>query len=245
MPFVTNRGQQIHYTVEGEGPLVVFQHGLLSSARSWKEYGFVGALKEKYRVACVDSLGHGLSDKPSDPKLYGQRQRSEDIVAVIDDLKYDHANLVGYSMGGWMSVGVAKYHPKRLSSLVVGGWNVVTGKEAIRPPGSDGPLSFDSLLKAAGAVAPELVAWVTPDVVPGLRACWDALEQLEGAPDAVLTAGVPVLLWNGRDDPYHDPMKAFAADNKLPFLSTGGNHIEAVVVYGAESAQGIRAFLEG
>ena len=31
MPFAVHRGQRIHYTVEGEGPLVVLQHGLLTA----------------------------------------------------------------------------------------------------------------------------------------------------------------------------------------------------------------------
>jgi hypothetical protein len=60
----------------------------------------------------------------------------------------------------------------------------------------------------------------------------------------VLTAGVPVLLWNGRDDPYHDPMKAFARANNLRFHSTQGDHIKAIMVYGREIAKGIAAFID-
>ncbi|UGY20676.1 hypothetical protein HAP48_0028995 [Bradyrhizobium septentrionale] len=45
----------------------------------------VDALADRFRVVCVDSLGHGLSDKPADPALYNQAQRAGDIVAVIDD----------------------------------------------------------------------------------------------------------------------------------------------------------------
>ena len=93
----------------------------------------------------MDSLGHGLSDKPSDPEFYGQEQRSGDIVAVIDDLGYDRAHLIGYSMGGWLSVGLARHHLARLSSLVVGGWDPVKGL----PPGPKGPLSFNNFMKFA------------------------------------------------------------------------------------------------
>jgi pimeloyl-ACP methyl ester carboxylesterase len=96
MPFVTHRGQRIHYTVEGEGPLVVFQHGLLDNARGWKDFGFVDALAERYQVACVDSLGHGLSDKPPEPGNYGQRERAGDIVAVVDALGRERAHVNGY-----------------------------------------------------------------------------------------------------------------------------------------------------
>jgi pimeloyl-ACP methyl ester carboxylesterase len=60
MPFAFNRGQRIHYTVEGSGPLVVLQHGLLLNAESWKQAGIVDLLTDSYRVVCVDSLGHGF-----------------------------------------------------------------------------------------------------------------------------------------------------------------------------------------
>ena len=99
------------------GPLVVLQHGLLMDAASWTQSGIVDALTDGFRVACVDSLGHGFSDKPSDPELYGQEQRAGDIVAVIDDLGYDRAHLVG-TPWGMACVGVARHHPERLSSLV-------------------------------------------------------------------------------------------------------------------------------
>jgi len=39
MPYVTHRGQRIHYTVEGEGPLVVLQHGLFMDSESWRATG--------------------------------------------------------------------------------------------------------------------------------------------------------------------------------------------------------------
>src|ERR1700676_3492958 len=127
MPFALNRGQRIHYTVEGSGPLVVLQHGLFLNAESWKQAGIVDAFNDEYCVACIDSLGHGLSDKPSDPRLYGLEQRAGDIIAVVDDLGAERVHLIGHSMGGWLSVGVAKHHSNRLSSLGVGGWHPVNG----------------------------------------------------------------------------------------------------------------------
>jgi pimeloyl-ACP methyl ester carboxylesterase len=244
MPFVSNRGQRIHYTVEGEGPLVIFQHGMLSSAADWKQAGFVDALTDKYRVACVDSLAHGLSDKPTDRGVYDQAERAGDLVAVMDALGAGRAHLIGYSMGSWMCIGVAKYHPARVASLVVGGWGLVDGVRTL-PPTRSGHLSPDQLLKFARRHAPALVEWVTPDVELGLRAAWDALSELDGAADAVLGLPVPVLLWDGREDGYHDPMRAFAAAHGLPFLSTPGNHLGAMSPHGAVAARGIRDFLDG
>ncbi|WP_397395186.1 alpha/beta fold hydrolase [Phenylobacterium sp.] len=244
MPFVTSRSNQIHYSVEGSGPLVILLHGLLSNAKSWKRWGVVDALADGYCVACVDSLGHGLSDKPSDESLYGLEARSRDVVAVIDDLGFENAHVLGYSMGGWLSVGVAKYHRHRLSSLIVGGWNILHGvTQAGSSPDGDAS-SFRDQIAAARVTAPAMVKWVTADVEPGLCACWDALADLRGARDAVVDAGVPVLLWSGRDDPSHEPMRTFAAAESLEFLSTPGDHAGAIWQHGAESGRGIRAFLD-
>ena len=169
-----------------------------------------------------NSLGHGLSDKPTDAALYAQEARAGDAVAVIDDLGYDRAHLVGYSMGGWISVGVAKHYRERLSSLTIGGWDIVNGVKTALPVG---PISFEEILGGARAAAPELFEWVTPEVEPGLAACWSACGLLEGASEAVLGVGCPVLIWDARDDPFHDLMKAFAATHALPFLSTPGDHV--------------------
>jgi pimeloyl-ACP methyl ester carboxylesterase len=238
MPFVNHRGQRIHYTVRGEGPLIVLQHGMLMSGESWERGGIVDALSDRYCVACVDSLGHGRSDKPSEPALYHQRQRAGDVVAVLDDLGCKRAHLVGHSMGAWLAVGVAKHHPDRLSSLVLGGWDVINGL----PPTSRGPVTFDAFMKFAGRAAPELVEWVTPACEPGVRACFEALGQLDGAREAVIGAGVPDLIWEGRDDPAHDQRKAFADATGLAFLSTTGDHLGMLLVHGAEAAKWIRAF---
>ncbi|MEH0194615.1 alpha/beta fold hydrolase [Caulobacter sp. CCNWLY153] len=230
MPFASHRGQKIHYMVEGEGPLVVLQHGLFMDAESWRANGFVAALSKRFTVACVDSLGHGLSDKPADPSLYAQEQRAGDIVAVLDALGAEKAHLVGYSMGGWMAVGVARYYPERLASLTVGGWDLVNGV----PKGPAGPIRFDIFWGFSQQVAPALVGWVTPEMLPGVQACFEVLNVLDGAAQAVLGAGVPVLLWDGTADPYHAPSQAFAAANGLPFLSTSGDHLQAILSPQAE-----------
>ncbi len=240
MPFVKHRGQRIHYTIDGEGPLVVLQHGLLMSSECWKRGGIVDALTDRYRVACVDSLGHGKSDKPSEVAFYDQTQRAGDIVAVLDDLGCERAHLVGHSMGAWLAVGVAKHYPRRLSSLVLGGWDFVNGL----PPTSRGPLTFDAFMKFAGRTAPDLVEWITPAYEPGVRACFDALSQLDGAREAVVDSGRPVLIWEGRGDPAHDQRKALADSAGLAFLSTAGDHLGMLLVHGAESAKAIGAFAD-
>ena len=44
-----------------------------------------------------------------------------DVVAVLDDLHLSTAHFWGYSMGGWIGFGMAKYAPERLHALIIGG----------------------------------------------------------------------------------------------------------------------------
>lgn len=243
MPYVENRGFNIHYTVDGDGPLLILQHGLLSHADNWRQAGYVEVLSQTFTVACIDSLGHGKSDKPEDPQTYQQIHRAQDVVAVIDDLGHQQAHLLGYSMGGWIAVGVAKHFPERLASLLIGGWDCVNGLATVRKAMGVDEFTFDQLIQGALQAAPELGEQVTPESIPGMRACFDALEDLDCAARAVCALQVPVTLWDGTQDAYHAPMQAFAEANDFAFLSTPGDHLGAMINEGPQTARKIAGIL--
>ncbi|WP_339933470.1 alpha/beta fold hydrolase [uncultured Brevundimonas sp.] len=224
MPNVTRRGHRVHYSVEGTGPTVVLLHGLLM-ADGWQAGGIAPALAADYRVVCIDSLGEGRSDKPDNPSLYVQSERTADVVAVLDAIDSERAHIIGYSMGGWAAVGMAKHYPHRLSSLAVGGWDIENGL----PHGPTGPLTFDQFMGFARQAAPSLANTVRAEDEPAVRACFDTLSELDGARSAVIDLKAPVLLWAAEDDPYHRPMRHFASLHGIPFVSTGGNHLSAIL----------------
>ena len=121
MSYANNQGVRIHYQVEGEGAPLVLQHGFGDSIESWYELGYVHALRDAYRLILVDARGHGAIDKPHDPDACGLHQRAGDIVAVLDTLDLPNAHFWGYSMGGWIGFGLAKYAPARVHALIIGG----------------------------------------------------------------------------------------------------------------------------
>jgi pimeloyl-ACP methyl ester carboxylesterase len=121
MLYADNEGIRIHYQTEGEGPPLVLQHWSLATMESWYDYGYVSALKNDYRLILLDARGHGASDKPHRLEAYGLKERVKDIVAVLDDLGIAQAHFFGYSMGGWIGFGVARYAPERFRSLIIGG----------------------------------------------------------------------------------------------------------------------------
>ena len=114
MPYASNHGVRIHYEVMGDGPPLVLQHGFYGSGEDWIEFGYTEALRQKYRLILLDARGHGDSDKPHDPEAYTLQHMAADVVAVMDDLSIDKSHYLGYSMGGWIGYGMAKYAPARL-----------------------------------------------------------------------------------------------------------------------------------
>ena len=55
---VSRRGQDIHYLVRGEGPLIVFAHGGLGTGQmQWIDTGFLDTFSDGFQLAVPDSLG--------------------------------------------------------------------------------------------------------------------------------------------------------------------------------------------
>jgi pimeloyl-ACP methyl ester carboxylesterase len=237
MAFVTNRGQQVHYTLDGDGPLVVLQHGYLSSAADWARCGYIDVLTERgFRVAAVDSLGHGESDKPTDPALYELPHRTNDIVAVLDDLGADRAHVAGYSMGGWIAGGMAADHPDRLASLTISGWDCVHGIEtATKAMGA--AVDPKWMIEGARKMAPDLVAWITPEIEEAVLICGAAIAGAEFDHGAAVNAlSVPVLLWNGTEDPYNKTMSEWAPAHGHQYFSIPGDHLSCFYLHGRDAA---------
>lgn len=116
-------GVEIVYDDVGEGPPVVLVHGFASSRQgTWKDTGWYDALvADGRRVLAVDCRGHGESGKPHDPAAYGRDAMAEDVVRLLDHLGIDEADLMGYSMGGGLALGLLLAHPERFNAVVPAG----------------------------------------------------------------------------------------------------------------------------
>jgi len=121
MPYADNAGVRIHYEVAGTGPHLALQHGFAQCLEDWVECGYVAALRSKYRLLLIDARGHGRSDKPHDEASYTLAHQVADVTAVLDAVRIERAHFWGYSMGGYIGFGMAKYAPQRVDRLVIGG----------------------------------------------------------------------------------------------------------------------------
>ena len=121
MAYANSNGVRIRYEIEGSAPPLVLHIGFMGALEDWADAGYVGALQDRYRLIMIDPRGQGQSDKPHDPAAYALPLRVADVAAVLDALTIRHAHYFGYSMGGWIGFGLAKYAPERVRTLILGG----------------------------------------------------------------------------------------------------------------------------
>lgn len=112
MPYVDVDGTPVYCQVTGNGPALVFLHGLGFDHRSWERQ--VQAFAPRYRCICVDRRGHGKSGDPVDGW-----SAAHDLAAVLDRLQVASATVVGLSQGGWDAACFALEYPQRTAALVL------------------------------------------------------------------------------------------------------------------------------
>jgi pimeloyl-ACP methyl ester carboxylesterase len=88
----------------------------------WRACGYVALLERRYRLVVPDLLGHGESDKPGQPGVYGMSNLASDVVAVLDEVGVDRVHVWGYSMGAMVAERLAVAVPDRVLSLTFGGF---------------------------------------------------------------------------------------------------------------------------
>ncbi len=228
MPYVSNDGVRIHYHLEGDGPPLVLQHGTMQSVEDWQSYGYVQGLKRDWQLILVDHRGHGRSDKPHDTRSYGWDKSVSDIVAVLDDLNIPRTHYFGYSMGGSLGFGAAKYAPDRFHSLIIGaGHPYERSMEAARKLLSRDIEAFLEPFESAMAepIEPKVKARLLSNDVEALIALTRDRPNLE---ELLPTMTMPCLMYVGERDPLFPEVERAARQlpNGTFFSLPGLGHYE-------------------
>lgn len=205
------QGVKIHYLEQGTGPPVVLIHGLHASAElNWNLPGILGALAKDHRVIALDLPGHGRSDKPQEEAAYGLRL-VEDVVLLMDHLKIDKAHVVGYSLGGMVTLKLLVEHPDRVLSGTLGGMGWLREGSPLqriweRFPAREGGRTPPAMIRSIG--------------------------ELAVGRDELLKIGVPVKVLIGDRDPckrmYVEPLQEVRKDWPVVEIRDAG-HLGCVV----------------
>lgn len=122
MPQTRRSGVRISYKVIGSGPPIVLIHGYTASGYSnWIASGWAEYLAGRNTLLIPDLRGHGRSEKPYSSGRYSLSALASDVLAVMETEGVEHSALVGYSMGGLVTMELLLTQPNRVSAAVIGG----------------------------------------------------------------------------------------------------------------------------
>jgi pimeloyl-ACP methyl ester carboxylesterase len=108
-------GRPVNTIELGEGPTMVFVHGLSGSWPNWLEQ--LPVFAREHRVIAMDLPGFGHSPMPAETITISLYARILD--SLLEALGVSAATLVGNSMGGFVSAELAIAFPQRVERLVL------------------------------------------------------------------------------------------------------------------------------
>jgi 3-oxoadipate enol-lactonase len=147
------RGFKMHYVQQGDGPAVVFLHGLVFDHTMYEAQ--FEDLPESYRCMALDLRGHGHSECPDGP--WSMQDCVDDVVAFIEGVDAAPCHLVGMSWGGMITVQIGVQRPDLLRSMVL----IDTSAGAERPDWAEVERAYVTMLQEQG-MSDEVIASSVP-----------------------------------------------------------------------------------
>lgn len=110
MHYIQFKGKKIAYRTQGKGQPLVLLHGLCEDSTIWDE--FIKGLPD-FLIIRPDLSGFGESEILPEHSI---DLMAESVKAILDELHIAKCIMVGHSLGGYVTVALAKRYP----SVIVG-----------------------------------------------------------------------------------------------------------------------------
>lgn len=109
-------GLKMYYEIHGKGEPVVLLHGaFMAITGDWVNW--INELAKTRKVIAVDMQGHGRTADIKRDITY--ENLADDVAGLLDYLKIERADVVGYSLGGGAAIMTAIRHPEKVRKVVV------------------------------------------------------------------------------------------------------------------------------
>jgi pimeloyl-ACP methyl ester carboxylesterase len=156
-------GMRLYYEFHGAGEPLVLLHGGLGAIEMFGEV--LPLLAQGRQVVAVDLQAHGRTADVDRPLSY--ETMADDIGALIEQLGFERADVMGYSLGGGVAMQTAIRHPQAVRKLVVvstpfrrDGWypEVLAGMGQMGPDAAE-PMKATPMYALYSSVAPRPNDW--------------------------------------------------------------------------------------
>ena len=114
LQFVDN-SPRLAYKIVGEGPPVVFLHGIGGRRQNWQAQ--MNALESQFTCIAWDARGYGDSEDYDGALDFCHF--ADDLVRLLDDVSIERAHLVGLSMGARILLDFHSRYDMRVASLTL------------------------------------------------------------------------------------------------------------------------------
>jgi pimeloyl-ACP methyl ester carboxylesterase len=121
------RGFKMYCEIYGEGQPLLIIHGNGGSINNFVNQ--IPYFSKNYKVIIADSRAQGKSADEGDSLSY--EMMADDYAGLLDVLKIDSANVIGWSDGGINGLLLAIRHPKKVKKLAVTGANLQPDTSAV------------------------------------------------------------------------------------------------------------------
>jgi 4,5:9,10-diseco-3-hydroxy-5,9,17-trioxoandrosta-1(10),2-diene-4-oate hydrolase len=114
--FAVVDGLKVHYQRAGSGRPLLLLHGLVGSAKNWRQN--ISFLAQDSEVYAVDLFNMGESERV--PGLdAGLEATADRLAAYMDALDLEEADIAAHSHGGAVAMMFAARHPERVRRLIL------------------------------------------------------------------------------------------------------------------------------
>ena len=108
-------GLKMYYEIHGSGEPVVLLHGaFMAITGDWNDW--INELAKTRKVIAVEMQGHGRTADINRDITF--ENLSDDVAALLDYLKIERADIVGYSLGAGTAMQCAIRHPEKVRKVV-------------------------------------------------------------------------------------------------------------------------------
>jgi pimeloyl-ACP methyl ester carboxylesterase len=227
-------GAQIVCRTIGTGSPLLVLNGFAATSADW-DPSFIDGLASSNELILVNNRGMGGSTDDGQP--FDIARLADDAAHVIEALGFEHTNILGWSMGGFIAQTLALERPARVDKLILlstdsGGadadlasaavWSQLIDTSGTQHDQARRLLSLlfpadvaEVFFREFGDVVAAARAQLSPDLVKRQAAAMDAWHR-RGVASRLRNIRVPVLIATGTEDSVIPASNALKLVNAIP-----------------------------